>query len=199
MGVSATIVGGMDAPVLSLSRTRFNFRNVMPGESKTKTLTITNNGAGDLEATLALEGDDVFSIDDEGAEIMLGPDGSEEIDILFSPSETGDYSSYLVVSSNDPRKHEARVMILGSSVTELVCARVEVVVDPETEGEVEVVGFVDEDDDVDYYDFFSFADVFDLTEDDLEFNYRADLDCNAHINLADFMEFSDGFGTDLSN
>ena len=199
VGLSATIVGGMDAPVISLSRTRFNFRNVMPGEGKTKTLTITNNGGAGLEGSLALEGNDVFSIDDEDAEFMIGPDGSEEIDILFSPSETGDYSSYLVISSNDPRNREAKVMVLGSSVTEFVCARVEVIVDPETEEEVEIVGFVDEDNDIDYFDFFSFADVFDLTEDDLEFNYRADLDCNAHINLADFMKFSDGFGTDLSN
>ena len=199
VGLSATIVGGMDAPAVSLSRTRFNFRNVMPGESKTKTLTITNNGGGDLEGSLALQGDDVFSIDDEEAELMIGPDGSVEVDILFSPSETGDYSSTLSLSSNDPRNREARVMILGSSVTELVCARVEIVVHPETEEEVEVVGFIDGDDDVDYNDFFPFADVFDLTEDDLEFNYKADLDCNAHINLEDFMKFSDSFGTDLSN
>ena len=48
VGLSATIVGGMDAPVVSLSRTRFNFRNVMPDESKTKTLTITNVGGGEL-------------------------------------------------------------------------------------------------------------------------------------------------------
>jgi hypothetical protein len=201
VGLSATIVGGIDAPMISLSRTRFNFRNVLPGESKTKTLAITNNGDGDLEVSLVLEGDDAFSIDDEDAEVVIAPDASEEVDILFSPAETGDFNSSLNISSNDPRNREAGVVVLGSSVAELVCARVEVIFDPETEEEVDVVGFLDEDDDVDYGDFFLFADFFGFTEDDIEYNYKADLDCNGNINLDDFMKFADFFGyeRDVSN
>ncbi len=201
MALSATIVGGMDAPMISLSRTRFNFRNVLAGESKTKTLTITNEGGGELEASLALEGDEVFSIDGEDAEVTIAPDASEEVDVLFSSAETGDFNSSLNITSNDPRNRKVGVTVLGSSVTEPVCARVGVIVDPETEEEVNVVGFIDEDNDVDYDDFFLFADVFDVTEDDVEFNYKADLDCNGHINLEDFMKFADsfGYGRDVSN
>ena len=197
--LSATIVGGIDAPIISLSRTRFNFRNVLAGESKTKTLTITNDGGTDLEASLALDGDVVFSIDDEVAEITLMPNVSEEVDILFSSAETGDFGATLTITSNDPRNGEVGVMILGSSVDELICARVEVVVDPEMEEEVSVLGFIDDDNDVDLDDFFLFADVFDKTEDDAEFNYKADLDCNGHVNLEDFVKFADFFGYGVSN
>ena len=199
LALNATIVGGMDAPVISLSRTRFNFRNVLAGESKTKTLTITNIGGADLEASLELAGDDVFTIDDEAAEITIMPDASEDVDILFSSAETGDFSSSLTVSSNDPRNGEIGVTILGSSVDELVCARVEVMVDPETEEEVSVFGFIDDDNDVDYDDFFLLADDYGFTEDDIEFNYKADLDCNGHVNLDDFMKLADSFGYGVSN
>ena len=201
IALSSTIVGGIDAPKIDLSRTRFNFRNVLAGESKTKTLTITNNGGSDLEASLELEGDAAFSIDDEDGEVTIAPDASEEVDILFSSAETGDFNSSLSISSNDPRNPEVEVMVFGSGVTEPVCARVEVIVDPETEEEVKVVGFIDEDNDVDYDDFFLFADVFDVTEDDVEYNYKADLDCNGQINLQDFMKLADsfGYGGDISN
>ena len=190
LALNATIVGGMDAPTISLSRTRFNFRNVLAGESKTKTLTVSNVGAADLEVSLELSGDDVFSIDEENAEIAIMGGESEEVDILFSSAETGDFSSSLSLSSNDPRNREVGVMILGSSVDELICARVE---------EVNVVGFIDDDNDVDLDDFFLFADVFDTTEDDVEFNYKADLDCNGHVNLEDFMKLAESFGYGVSN
>ena len=199
LALSATIVGGMDAPTISLSRTRFNFRNVLAGESKTKTLTIANIGGADLEASLELAGEDVFSIDDEDAEITIMANASEEVDILFSSAETGDFSSSLTVTSNDPRNREVGVMILGSSVDELVCARVEVTADPETGEEASVFGFIDDDNDVDYDDFFLLADGYGYTEDDVEFNYKVDLDCNGQINLDDFMKLADSFGYGVNN
>ena len=200
IALSATIVGGMDAPEVVLNRSRFNFRNVLVGERGTKTLIVTNKGEADLEVSLAIAGDDAFSIDDE-VPVPSGTDTSEVVMIHFEPSTTGNFRADITITSNDPRNPEVEVMVLGSGVTEPICARVEVIVDPETEEEVNVVGFIDEDDDVDYGDFFLFADVFGFTEDDVEYNYKADLDCNGHINLDDFMKFADFFGyeRDVSN
>jgi hypothetical protein len=200
IALSATIVGGMDAPEVVLNRSRFNFRNVLVGERGTKTLIVTNKGEADLEVSLAIAGDDAFSIDDE-VPVPSGTDTSEVVMIHFEPSTTGNFRADITITSNDPRNPEVEVMVFGSGVTEPVCARVEVIVDPETEEEVNVVGFIDEDDDVDYGDFFLFADVFGFTEDDVEYNYKADLDCNGHINLDDFMKFADFFGyeRDVSN
>ena len=190
IALSATIVGGMDPPEIVLNRSRFNFRNVLVGTRGTKNLIVTNKGAADLEvSSFAIAGDDAFSIDDE----VPVPSGTDTVAIHFEPASTGDFRADITITSNDPRNPEVEVTVLGSSVTELVCARVEVIVDPGTGKEVQVVGFVDDDNDVDYDDFFLFDDFYGFTEDDIEFDYKADFDCDGVIDLDDFMKFADTF------
>ena len=210
IALSATIVGGMEPPTMELNRSGINFWNVVVNSSKKKLLTIANGGAVKVEASIALEGDVPFYINHVAEEeasplrqfaIEIEPGGEPKTYwVEFAPPETGDFRASITISSNDPRNSEVKLDLLGSGVSELVCGRVELVVDPETEEEVSVVGFIDDDNDIDYHDFFLFADVFGATEDDDEYNPRADMvDCHNVIDLDDFAKFADSFGTDISN
>ncbi|MCY3763343.1 MAG: choice-of-anchor D domain-containing protein, partial [Gemmatimonadetes bacterium] len=209
IALSATIVGGMDPPVLALSRTGINFWNVVVDSSKKKLLTLTNGGSVKLEASIALKGGDSFHINHVAEEeasplrqfgIDLEPGDDETYWVEFAPPETGDFRATIAVTSNDPRNPEIELDLLGSGVSELVCGRVELADDPETGEKVSVVGFIDDDNDIDYDDFFLFADVYGSTDDDDEYNPRADMvDCHNTINLDDFMKFADSFGYGVSN
>ena len=209
IALSATIVGGMDPPKMALSRTGINFWNVVVDSSKRKLLTIANDGSVKLEASIALEGDGPFYINHVAEEeasplrqfgIDLEPGDDETYWVEFTPAETGDFRGAIAITSNDPLKAELELDLLGSGVTELVCGRVESAVDPETGEESSVVGFMDDDNDIDYDDFFLFADVYGSTDDDDDYNPRADMvDCHNTINLDDFMKFALSFGYGVSN
>ena len=209
IALSATIVGGMDPPIMALNRTGINFWNVVVDSSKRKLLTITNDGIVKLEASIALEGDGPFFINHVAEEeasplrqfgVDLESGDDETYWVEFAPAETGDFRASIAITSNDPRNPELKLGLLGSGVSELVCGRVELGVDPETEEEISVVGFIDDDNDIDYDDFFLFADVYGSTDDDDEYNPRADMvDCHNTINLEDFMKFADSFGYGVRN
>ena len=81
----------------------------------------------------------------------------------------------------------------GVAVSEITGARVETYKDPETGKEVEVVGFMDGDDDIDLEDFFAFADEFVNAQSGEEFNSAADFDGDGTVDLVDFFQFADSF------
>ena len=194
IALSANVTGGLDTPVLDLSGTSFNFAAVVVGESRTRTLTVTNKGGLDLEASLALSGDDAFSID--VTDVTLGADEEADVAIVFSPAATGDFSATIAITSNDPGSPTDEVTATGSGTAELVVRVVVVEIDGV---EREVKGFFDGDDDIDFDDFFVFADNFGLVAEDDDYDATIDLDGDGDVDFDDFFVFADFFGIDLAN
>ncbi|MBT4500345.1 MAG: choice-of-anchor D domain-containing protein, partial [Gemmatimonadetes bacterium] len=99
-----------DPPEMALSRGEIDFGNLPEEEGKTETITISNGGNLPLEATLSVEGDEVFGLSTE--EVMLEP-GSTVVEITFAPSPEGNYDAVLVIESNDPDGGSVSVPITG--------------------------------------------------------------------------------------
>ncbi len=79
-----------------------------------ETFYITNGGRAELEATLKLEGDDVFEL--STTELTLERDTSLPINLLFRPNTFLDYGAELVITSNDEDNPVVRIPITGTGV-----------------------------------------------------------------------------------
>ena len=118
IGLSATVAGGVDVASVSLSAESISFGQVLIDETSDRTLTITNEGGLDLEATLALAGDSEFTISTDMATVAAG--GTADVTVTFSPIAEATSSATLTVSSNDPDNPSLDVSLSGSGVTEIV-------------------------------------------------------------------------------
>ena len=163
-------------PAIDLSSRAINFPAVQTGESKTILLTIGNIGGGDLEGTLALDGDAAFTI--SATEISLAAGEELEVEVVFLPLEETSYSGTILVSSNDPEDPELSIALSGVG----------------REG-VGVVGDFDGDEDVDFDDFFLFADQFGTTPASPIWDPLYSLDGDEDVDFDDFFIFADNFGT----
>lgn len=191
IALSAGITDGLTEPLIDLSGTNFKFSRTLVDASKSKALTITNKGDLGLEGSLAVVGDASFSVD-AGTFSLAGGEAAD-ISIVFSPAATGNFAATITLTSNDPIRPELEVTATGVAVSEITGARVETYKDPETGKEVEVVGFMDGDDDIDLEDFFAFADEFVNAQSGEEFNSAADFDGDGTVDLVDFFQFADSF------
>ena len=191
IALSAGITDGLTEPLIDLSGTNFKFSRTLVDASKSKALTITNKGDLGLEGSLAVVGDAAFSVD-AGTFSLAGGEAAD-ISIVFSPAATGNFAATITLTSNDPIRPELEVTATGVAVSEITGARVETYKDPETGKEVEVVGFMDGDDDIDLEDFFAFADEFVNAQSGEEFNSAADFDGDGTVDLVDFFQFADSF------
>ena len=94
-----------------------------------------------------LAGDDVFTIDAESA--TLTPGESLDVEVAFTATDEAEYTATITITSNDPDAPEAVVTFTGTGVTELAGVRTEVDADGN-----ELVGFLNDDDEVNLFDFF---------------------------------------------
>jgi hypothetical protein len=175
--LSAVITDGVEPAALDLSKAEFKFGQVKTDDSATQTLTITNKGGAELTATLALSGEDVFTIDP--ASVTVAVDETAEVTITFAPVAEGSFEATITITSNDPANPEKTVALSGRGV---------LVVD---EG---IPGDFDGDKDVDFDDFFQFADFFGTTTESDNWNPIYDLDDSGDVGFDDFFQFADNFG-----
>lgn len=184
--LSAAIAGGLDLPVLDLSGVSFKYGQVVIGTPITKKLTITNKGDLDLEVDLVLTGA-AFTI--STTSLLLTGGEAAVIDVVFTPTEAVTALGSIAITSNDPNRPSSNVTLSGLGVTEITGPLQGV----NAAGEI-VLGFLDEDNDVDLDDFFKFADVFGTKLGDADYNPQADFIPNDIIDLDDFFKFADYFG-----
>lgn len=88
---------------------QIEFGSVTVGESKTQHLTLTNDGTGWLQIDLkgtgmsGIQAGD-FSVASSSFPIVLAADGDKTIEIGCSPSQIGERTATLLLSTNDPNR-----------------------------------------------------------------------------------------------
>ena len=193
VGLSATISEGLVVGDIVVSGA-FNFASVAIGSSKDLALTLANDGDLDLVGSISIEGDPVFSAvgsDEDGnvvqiTEVDFSLTGGEEIDITvtFEPIAAESYSGTIVITSDDEDEPEITVELSGSGFD-----AEEVLVLQDDEGNT-ILGDFDGNADVNFDDFFIFADNFGQED----FDEATDLDGSGAVNFDDFFIFADNFG-----
>ena len=111
--VSLAGLGWIPVPVIELSTTSMEFRNVVVGVPRTKILTITNAGEIDLTGDLALTGDGAFAISE--TDLMLAPGAALNVDVTFTPDAVRAFQATITITSNDPNDPEVAVDLDGNA------------------------------------------------------------------------------------
>ncbi|MDZ7358276.1 MAG: choice-of-anchor D domain-containing protein [candidate division KSB1 bacterium] len=99
---------------LVLPDTLLNFGTVPTDRSKSLLLTIRNSGEQNLEIIQLATSDAQFSVKDNL--LMIGAGQSAQLLVSFSPTKAGSFTAYLNIKSNDPKKPDARVRLIGNGV-----------------------------------------------------------------------------------
>ncbi|MCB9360567.1 MAG: PKD domain-containing protein [Flavobacteriales bacterium] len=94
--VSFTVDG---SPEIALSDTCLNFGSIMENTSLSDSLTIFNNGCDTLFVTNVTSGNTVYTA--ATTYLMVLPGDSATIDVTFSPTSVGSFSSFLTIYNND--------------------------------------------------------------------------------------------------
>ncbi len=89
-------------------------KDVILGEYGTQELFVSNAGRADLDVSVTLEGDDVFTVDREGA--TIDGDALETFVITFTPGNFLEYSGRVVLTSNDDENPEIVIPIKGKGI-----------------------------------------------------------------------------------
>lgn len=109
-------------PEMAVDPRSINFDEVAVGETATETVTIENEGEGDLEiSALELRDDDVFggpgddqvSPDDP---LTVRPGETHTVDVAFTPETDQPRSTSLVIRSNDPVNPNSVVYVTSTNV-----------------------------------------------------------------------------------
>ncbi|HEV8335466.1 MAG TPA: FG-GAP-like repeat-containing protein [Candidatus Polarisedimenticolia bacterium] len=88
------------------------FPETMVGRSSTVNLSIVNNGEDDLRISSAQFDDSYFYLGGPLPD-AIPPGGSALVPVVFRPNRSGSLSSYLMLSTNDPRRESAWIYLLG--------------------------------------------------------------------------------------
>jgi len=184
VSLSASIDEGLDEAAIAVSgAVPANFGSVIIGTSRSLKINITNAGDLDLSADVALEGDAEFASDDAGSYSIAGGD-TQVITVTFTPTVAGAASGELVITSDDANKPEVRVALSGNGAE---AGDQQILVDADGN---QLFGDLDGNGDINFDDFFIFADNFGLASPDP----AADFDGNGAVNFDDFFLFADNFG-----
>ncbi|MCF7809945.1 FG-GAP-like repeat-containing protein [bacterium] len=100
-------------PDIDVDPRELDFGNVWIDESADLTLTISNEGREDLIVSEITVGNEVFTTD-FGDEVTLRTDENIEVTVTFTPGANAEFSSELVIFSNDPNETEIHVSLEGT-------------------------------------------------------------------------------------
>ncbi len=95
------------------------FGSVQLGQSSSQIVTVQNDGQGELDVTTPASPGGDFTVSPTGttctgAGAQLTPGDSCNVNVVFTPSATGDENATLVVPSNDPDTPSAQVPVSGT-------------------------------------------------------------------------------------
>jgi hypothetical protein len=181
--LSASIEDGLEEGILVVSgAVPANFGKVIIETSRTREVKITNAGDLDLSGDVVIEGDPAFSTDVETFSLAGGE--VQVVTVTFTPTLAEAAKGELVITSDDAGNPEVIVGLSGSGAE---AGGEQILVD--TDG-VQIFGDIDGNGQVDFDDFFQFADNFGLASPDPV----ADFDGNGQVDFDDFFLFADNFG-----
>ena len=169
----ATVVVTVKAvvPMIQLSTDQLVFDGVDAGQSVSLPLRISNTGDANLFIHNIVFRDAVqFTISDTS--FTIPPDSSQTVTVTFMPDARGEWSSTLVLSSNDPEHEETLIALRGKGIA--------------------IIGDFDGDGTVGFKDFLKFAQAFGGT--DAQF----DLNGDESVGFQDFIIFAENFGKSVS-
>jgi hypothetical protein len=116
--------GGWDSdsyaePDIDVDSTTLDFGVTEIGYDKSLTLTITNTGSLALDISGFTLDDDagVFGFTDPGP-VTLATGEALAIEVVFTPSGSGDYEGSLGIASNDPDHPTLQVLLQGWGITD---------------------------------------------------------------------------------
>jgi Abnormal spindle-like microcephaly-assoc'd, ASPM-SPD-2-Hydin/HYDIN/CFA65/VesB-like, Ig-like domain/IPT/TIG domain/Cep192 domain 4 len=96
------LAGNGVAPAVSLNPTSINFGDVRVGDFKADLLTVTNSGTGDLHVS-SIATAAPFSVDfDNCSGITVAPDGTCDLFVRFTPTQTGPSAGSLSIVDDAP-------------------------------------------------------------------------------------------------
>ncbi len=102
--------GGL--PEITVDPDTLEFGEIYTGVSRNRTLIIGNSGNADLTVTeIAIDGD-YFSVSFDG-EFTVEPEGSHDVTVIFEPTEPGEFTGTLTITSDDPDNAELDVPLHG--------------------------------------------------------------------------------------
>ncbi|MCK4628736.1 MAG: choice-of-anchor D domain-containing protein, partial [Sedimentisphaerales bacterium] len=108
--LSANVV----SPDIVLSDSFLDFSEVNVGGNSPLPLTVSNQGDFDLVISDWATDDSQFYLDLVG-ELSIAPGESEELNVIYKPTQTGFAQANLTIISNDPDEFESNVSIIGQS------------------------------------------------------------------------------------
>lgn len=112
---------GTAAPFISLAQSSLSFGTLVVGSSLTLSLTVTNNGAGDLLIGSVTSPAPPFSITADtcsGRTIKGGTTCNISVD--FAPASPGAFSGNITIPSNDPVNPNLEVTVTGNANAALI-------------------------------------------------------------------------------
>ena len=104
-------------PDITVSPDEPDLGSVELGTTANETITITNDGSADLDVSgITLSGFHSDSFTEDGTAVTVGPGGSSEFNLTFTPTSTGPKDVDLVIESNDPDESSFFVFASGESI-----------------------------------------------------------------------------------
>lgn len=106
-------------PDLRVEPASSDFGTVLAETKKSQTITVFNDGIGDLHvSSTAIGGADreLFTVEDGGAPFSVAPGSSHDITVTMSPTVIGDPEAVLHLESDDPDQISFGVALMGKSV-----------------------------------------------------------------------------------
>ena len=109
-------VGGMvlSAPSIGVAPASLDFSSVTVGQSKTLTITLSNNGSSALNVT-TLSAASPFTVVSPTTPFVTAPGASVTVTIAFSPATAGVQNGALAIGSNDPVRPNVTVPLTGDA------------------------------------------------------------------------------------
>lgn len=121
--VPVELLGGLTDPLLVWDPDPVDFGALGVGESATIDVTMTNEGATDLEISeLTLEGDDEFTAEFPELPLTLSEGESATFPVTFESLASTDYSATIVAVTNADSDNDVDLVASGSSGPIAVCS-----------------------------------------------------------------------------
>ena len=158
------------APAISVPQIAIDFGTIDVGQTRERTITITNTGTAPLEIT-GIESD-VPGLTFDTTMFTLEPNGSQTVTIAFPSSTAGTFSGNITISSNDP--NSATQTLSVSIIVKVSSAN------PKAD--------FNGDKQVNITDFLLFVEAFGST------NPKFDIDGDGAVGITDFLLFVESFG-----
>ncbi len=124
--IANTGANGPKVAIAGADENSLVYGNVSLNTPSRKTITISNDGSENLTYTLVKKGVNpssfAFEAKVENTEYTVAPGESQEVTIIFTPTEEKEYAAQLAIATNDENNDEINIALTGTGVTNQVPA-----------------------------------------------------------------------------